>query len=102
MYLDTLSPFKTDIGYGQLGMYGSLGYEGKFVQVHYPHALSAHPPSHLLFDLEEHFSCQVAINDNVSPQDAYTGFASLRDGHQVAAVQLPQMRTIQQYWRIMC
>ena len=51
MYLDTLPLQRSSVGYGQLGTHGSLGYEGKAVQVrrqHYKHALSTHPPAPLL------------------------------------------------------
>lgn len=50
MYLDTLPPLRVSIGYGQLGMHGQLGYEGKLVLVkhqYYQHALSVHPPARL-------------------------------------------------------
>ena len=68
MYLDTLSPLRTDVGYGQLGTHGSLGYEGKTVQVkrqRYQHAFSTHPPARLVFNLGRRFSsfrCQMALN----------------------------------------
>ena len=50
MYLDTLPLQYASVGYGQPGTHGSLGYEGKSVQVrrqHYKHALSSHPPARL-------------------------------------------------------
>ena len=45
MYLDTLPLQQASVGYGQLGTHGSLGYEGKSVQVRrqqYKQALSTH------------------------------------------------------------
>jgi D-serine deaminase-like pyridoxal phosphate-dependent protein len=71
MFLDSLSPLRDTVGYGALGLHGSLGYEGKAVSVQrqaYPHAISAHPPSRLLFHCGGRFaafSCQVALNDDV-------------------------------------
>ena len=91
MYLDTLSPLRADVGYGQLGTQGKLGYESKFVQVkrqRYQHALSSHPPARLIFSLGGHFSsfcCQVALNDDVVPGASHADFTVLADGHQVAA-----------------
>jgi len=91
MYLDTLSPLRVDVGYGQLGMHGHLGYEGKTVQVkrqHYKHAFSTHPPARLLFNLGRRFSrfcCQVAVNDDVPPGASHADFAVFADGRQVAA-----------------
>lgn len=91
MYLDTLPLQRADVGYGQLGTHGSLGYEGKSVQVrrqHYKHALSTHPPAHLTFDLGgrfSHFCCHVALNDDVSYSVTHADFIVLADGQQVAA-----------------
>ncbi len=58
MYLDTLSPLRADVGYGQVGTRGKLGYEGKSVQVkrqHYQHAFSTHSPALLAFRLRRRF-----------------------------------------------
>lgn len=91
MYLDTLSLLRADVGYGQLGRHGSLGYEGKSVQVkrqHYRHALSTHPPARLIFNLGgrfSRFSCQVALNDDVPSAASHADFTVLADGRQVAA-----------------
>jgi hypothetical protein len=90
MYLDSLSLLEAQVGYGDLGMHGSLGYEGQQVSVqqqHYPHALSAHAPSRLVFQLEgryRQFHCQVALNDDVPAKISHADFALLADGRQVA------------------
>ena len=90
MYLDTLPPQQASVGYGQLGTHGSLGYEGKSVQVrrqHYKHALSTHPPAHLAFNLEGRFArfcCQVALNDDVRAGVSHAEFSVLADGRRVA------------------
>lgn len=113
MYLDTLPLQHASVGYGQPGTHGSLGYEGKSVQVrrqHYKHALSTHPPTRLTFNLEGSFAsfcCHVAIND-VRAGATHAEFTVLADGHQVATAiyvavgQLPQVRAILQYWRNTC
>jgi hypothetical protein len=71
MYLDALSLVEAQVGYGELGRHGHLGYEAKQVVGQgcpYPHALSTHPPARLCFDLGGRFAslcCQVALNDDV-------------------------------------
>lgn len=91
MYLDSLPLQYASVGYGQLGTHGSLGYEGKSVQMrrqHYKHALSTHSPAHLAFDLGERFarfSCQVALNDDVAHSVTHANFIVVADGRQVAA-----------------
>lgn len=90
IYLDTLPLHKAEVGYSTLGMYGSLGYEGKQVMVQgqpYQHALSTHPPAHLMFQLDgrfRHFSCQVALNDDVPAGLSHADFSVLADGRLVA------------------
>jgi predicted O-methyltransferase YrrM len=91
MYLDTFPLQRADVGYGQLGIHGNLGYEGKSVQVmlqHYKHALSTHPPAHLTFNLGGRFSrfyCRVALNDDVRASVSHAEFSVLVDGHRVAS-----------------
>jgi predicted O-methyltransferase YrrM len=90
MYLDSFSLLEKRVGYGDLGLRGSLGYEGRMVSVHnqsYSHAFSAHPPSRLRFDLGRRFtgfSCQVALNDDVPAGASHADFAILVDGREVA------------------
>lgn len=90
MYLDELEIESANVGYGKLGLMGDLGYEGKSVfvkQKSYHHALSSHPPAHLIFNLDCHFkgfNSQVAINDDVAPNTSYADFSVLADGELVA------------------
>src|SRR5262245_47044380 len=89
-YLDTLSLIEAQIGYGDLGMYGSLGYEGKKVSVlrrGYEHSFSTHPPARLRFHAGgsfASFSCQVAINDDVPAGCSHADFIVIADGREVA------------------
>lgn len=93
MHLDACPLLSAQVGYGALGRGGSLGYENKQVRVRgrgYPHALSAHPPARLRFDLGGRFAgftCQVALNDDVPPGAAHADFSVLADGRE-AAVEL--------------
>jgi len=90
MDLDSLPLLEAHVGYGDLGMHGSLGYEGKTVSVQhqsYPHALSTHPPARLCFQVERRcagFSCQVALNDDAPCDASHADFIVLADGRQVA------------------
>jgi hypothetical protein len=52
MYLDSVKLLQKQVGYGDVGMFGNLGYEGGNVTVRkqpYQHALSTHPPARLRF-----------------------------------------------------
>ncbi len=90
MYLDGLKLLNAQVGYGSAGLHGSLGYEDKQVTVrgtHYAHALSAHAPSRLIFELGHRFAgfhCHVALNDDVPAGRAHADFALVADGRQVA------------------
>jgi hypothetical protein len=90
MYLDSLPLVEAQVGYGELGMHGSLGYEGKTVSVRrqqYPHALSAHAPANLRFQVDRRFSgfsCQIALNDDVPLDASHADFIVLADGRRVA------------------
>lgn len=90
MYLDSLPLLAAHVGYGELGMHGSLGYEGKTVAVQsqqYPHALSTHAPAHVRFQVNRRFasfSCQVALNDDVPVDASHADFVVLADGRPVA------------------
>ena len=92
MYLDSLTPLQTQVGYGDLGMHGSLGYEGLPVTVGrqpYQHALSTHPPARLRFHVDRRFAsfnCQVALNDDVPAGASHADFAVMADGREVAVV----------------
>jgi hypothetical protein len=88
VYLDSLTPLLARVGYGQLGLQGGLGYEGKRIAVQrrpYAHAISSHPPARLLFQLGgrfAHFRCGVALNDDVPPGATAADFIVLADGRQ--------------------
>ncbi len=90
MYLDSYKQLQAQVGYGNLGMHGSLGYEGKSVMVQnqsYKHAFSTHPPARLLFHLSGRFAgfrCQVALNDDVPVGISHAEFIVLADGRRVA------------------
>ncbi len=91
MYFDPLSLHTVEVGSSPLGMDGSLGYEGKSVMVRghpYHHALSTFPLVHLMFQLDgcfRHFSCQVALNDDVPADLSQADFNVLASGRQVLA-----------------
>jgi predicted O-methyltransferase YrrM len=91
LHLDSLSPLDSRVGYGQLGVSGALGYEGKQVSAQgrpYPHALSTHAPARLIYRVDGRFGqfqCQVAINDDVPPCSSSADFTVLADGRPVAA-----------------
>jgi predicted O-methyltransferase YrrM len=90
MYLDEIPVLDSHVGYGHLGVSGSLGYEGQPVMVrrqHYPHAFSTHPPARVRFQLDRRFagfSCYVALNDDVPPGRSHADFAVVADGREVA------------------
>ena len=90
MYLDSQKLVDKQVGYGDLGMFGSLGYEGQSVAVRggkYAHALSSHPPARLGFHLGRRFagfSCQVALNDDVPAGRSHADFALVADGRELA------------------
>jgi hypothetical protein len=90
IYLDSLGLAETQVGYGDLGMHGSLGYEDKSVSVcgrSYPHALSTHAPARLRFQLDGRyasFSCQVALNEDVPARSSFAHFFVRADGIEVA------------------
>jgi predicted O-methyltransferase YrrM len=92
IYLDSLALNSCVVGYGILGKNGSLGYEDKIVTVRgcsYRHALSAHPPARLRFQLDGRFRgfrCSVGLNDDVPAGRSHADFLVLADGRQVAAV----------------
>jgi predicted O-methyltransferase YrrM len=91
VYLDSLPPLLVQVGYGELGMRGRLGYEHKLVSVQrqpYRHALSTHPPARLLFHLNGRFTsfrCQVVLNDDIPRGISHADFMVRVDGRQVAS-----------------
>lgn len=86
LWLDQLVPGFQQVGYGELGSCGSLGYEGQRVEINgvpRRHALSAHAPSRLEFALEgkfHWFCCDVALNDDVPPDRTAADFLVFADG----------------------
>jgi hypothetical protein len=89
-YLDGSPLLEQEVGYGALGLNGELGYDGQSVRVRtqtYAHALSAHAPSRLVFDLEGQFTnlcCEVALNDDVAGYESSALFMILGDGRVLA------------------
>ena len=90
MYRDGLPVLISQGGYGELGMHGSLGYEGKQVSVQErrcERALNAHPPARLVFRFDKRyasFTCQVALNDDVLFGASDANLFVLTEGRQVA------------------
>ena len=90
MYLDKIPLLDKQVGFGDLGMNGSLGYEDQAVVVrhqHYAHAFGTHPPARVRFQLDRRFagfSCQVALNDDVPAGRSHADFAVVADGREVA------------------
>lgn len=86
IWLDRLSPQTVSVGFGEAGFNGRLGYEGKNVEVcggAMPHAISAHAPSRLVYDLNgrfETFRSRVAINDTAPDDATHAEFYVLADG----------------------
>jgi predicted O-methyltransferase YrrM len=89
-YLDSLTRTLEVVGYGHLGRGGNLGYENKTVTVRgrsWPHALSAHPPAQLRFQLDQrfcYFQCHVGLNDDVPKGRSHADFVVLADGRPIA------------------
>jgi predicted O-methyltransferase YrrM len=92
MYVDSLKLLQTQVGYGDVGMNGDLGYEGLPVTVGgkpFPRALSTHPPARLRFHVDRRFAsfnCQVALNDDVPAGASHADFAVVADGREIAVV----------------
>src|SRR6266849_302904 len=93
MYLDTLPPIFAAVGFGALGVGGSMGYEQMRVSVgrkHYEHALSTHPPARVSFNVGGRFAsfcCRVALNDTVPLGRSHADFFVVADGRRVAAAE---------------
>jgi NPCBM/NEW2 domain len=90
MHLDSLKLVTAHVGYGNLGLNGSLGYENKAVVVMnqpYRHSVSAHAPARVTFALDGRFAtfrCHVALNDDVPASRSHASFFVVADGTQVA------------------
>lgn len=89
-YLDDLRPVQSAVGWGELGIGGGLGYEGKEVVVggvRYHRALSSHPPAQLLYILPagmQRLRAAVALNDDVPVGVSEADFTVFADGRSVA------------------
>jgi len=94
--LDELEPSHVEVGYGDLGRRGWLGYEGGRVTVAgrvYESALSTHPPARLRFAVPSgrvRLRCQVALNDDVAACGSHATFTVLADGR--VAAEAPYVR----------
>ncbi len=92
MYIEELPLTGYQVGWGDIGLHGSLGYDAKQVTVEgrsYTHAISAHPPSNTSFNLNGPFSvfrCQVALNDDVFHELTSADFMVYADGVLVGMV----------------
>jgi len=90
--LDQLEPVDAQVGYGELGRSGRLGYENGSVVVGGEArgcALSSHPPAILRYSVPEgyvRFRCSVALNDDVATSGSYAAFTVVSDGRVVAEV----------------
>jgi NPCBM/NEW2 domain len=90
--LDELEPYHVEVGYGELGRRGWLGYEDAKVAVggrEYASALSTHPPARLRFAVPAgcaRLRCQVALNDDVAGRGSHATFTVLADGRVAAEV----------------
>ena len=90
--LDALDPIICEVGYGQLGRLGELGYEGKLVLVEgrsYASALSTHAPARLVYEVPGGlgtFRCHVALNGDVPAGRSHANFTVLADGRRVAEI----------------
>lgn len=92
-YLDDLTPHVNCVGYGGVGVHGSLGYEGKSVEIcgqRWMHAVSSHGPARLVYPLDGRFatfSVEVALNDDVAPLATSADFRVLVDGQLVTSAE---------------
>ena len=90
VYLDSLRPVTTQVGFGNVGMNGSLGYEGKQVEIQGTqplHSISAHGPSSLVYSLDRQFkrlTTLIAFNDDVAGSEVAASFSIVVDGNRVA------------------
>jgi predicted O-methyltransferase YrrM len=90
MDLDALTPVFATVGYGELGLRGDLGYEGKRVTVRgkaATSAISTHAPARVMFRLDGGYRslrAHVALNDDVPVDRSRAHFTVLADGKEIA------------------
>ena len=88
--VDSLALLTADVGYGHVGLHGAMGYEGKAVSINGQgrrHAVSAHPPSRVVFETGGKFAsfcADVGFNDDVKDTDAHAAFMVRADGRLAA------------------
>ncbi|GIX04968.1 MAG: hypothetical protein KatS3mg114_0837 [Planctomycetaceae bacterium] len=86
VWLDRLTPESISVGYGEAGFRGSLGYEGRPVEIcgeRMPHAISAHATSRISYRLGrqfETFCSRVGVNDSAPDGATSADFIVLADG----------------------
>lgn len=86
--LDDLAPRRATVGYGTVGRYGELGYEGDRLTVggQAPRtALSTHPPARLVFDVPadaRRFRAVAAMADDCATHDVTAEFQVVVDGRR--------------------
>jgi hypothetical protein len=92
MFLDELRSVSEQVGVGTVGRLGQLGILGKPVRVmgtFYTHALGAHAPSSITFNLNgayTDFQSSVGINDDAVWDDPLAQFKVYGDGRLIAEV----------------
>ena len=68
MYLQDCEIIEQEIEYGNLGLYGDMGYEiiPSINNICYQNVISAHPKSSITFkiDNKKYFTCKLALNDS--------------------------------------
>lgn len=90
MRLSSHNAVSNNVGYGEPGYSGQLGFSDIYVSVgnrHYPNAIGAHAPSRLIFELPpgmQGFSAYAALNDTAEP-NAVADFLVYADNELIAA-----------------
>src|SRR5262245_38178812 len=89
MYLNSLELLQIRVDYDNLGMCMTalVMKVCRWVrQQYYAHALSTHPPARLYFHGERRlasFTCQVALNDDVTAGVSHADFGVIANGREV-------------------
>lgn len=92
MFLADTEHRQAEVAWGEVGLHGDLGYEHRRVSVagrNFAHAISAHAPSRIAFDLGgrfRRFRTRVAINEDAAHEATHANFFVIADGLEVAAV----------------
>lgn len=86
VWLDELRMDSAQVGYGEVGFRGKLGYEDGWVTIHdelFDHSISTHGTSQVAYTLPEsaiEFRSRVAINDTAIGQQCSADFIVVADG----------------------